>query len=239
MRDLLVVTKLPQTGQSKTRLGSEIGYDKSAALARFLLENIVNQASNCCRVTIVAHNSQAARFKEEFPSWVVYASKSDSMLLKIADAVKETYSASDSGQVVTITSDLYVTEAEIDSWFNRLDRLNLLIGCSRGLELFLAGMHDDFGHQLASQLSNVPTYLNFTYGCIKSLASLIPGRINKIGVLPPKQDIDTLKDLCGVLPSITDVAAKKHVTSLINPQGVEWARSDLNRGPPPYQTRLQ
>lgn len=217
MRDLLVLTKLPQAGESKTRLGIEIGYDRSAKVARFLLENIVNQASNCCRVTIVADYGQAARFKEEFPSWNVYGSKIGPLVLKIADAVKETYAANDARQVVTITSDLYVTEAEIDSWFKRLDGLNLLIGRSSGLEFFLAGMCHEFGHRLVSHLSDTSNYPNFIYASIKSLVSLIPGRISKIGILPAKKDIDTLKDLYEVLTSIPDAAAKNYIMSLISP----------------------
>ena len=72
MRDLLILSKFPRAHRSKTRLGKSVGYENSAKLAQFLLEDIVNTASQVCDVTIASPYGDEPAFRNAYSHWNFY-----------------------------------------------------------------------------------------------------------------------------------------------------------------------
>jgi glycosyltransferase A (GT-A) superfamily protein (DUF2064 family) len=193
MRDLVIVSKFPAAGVSKTRLGRDIGFEESAKLAKFMLEDMVSTASQVCNVTISAHYSSVQNFRETYPDWNVidYGKSNLNALLRWAETVRRMYEKNDPKKVVAVVSDIVVKKSEIEKWFKELDKHNLLIG-----PVYLGGLDADFGREFTSQLSGNPNLGNFMYACLRGIL-----KQPKTKVLPKKTDVDRLSDVVELLDS--------------------------------------
>ncbi len=193
MDELIVFSKFPQEGKAKTRLGKYIGYDKSAYLARCLLEDIISTAYGICKVTVSSCADDIAMFREHYPEWDIYPSKENSLIPKLCDSIMKKYSLG-CGKIIAITSDLLIDEKELHSWFKELDNYSLLFGPTYDRRFYLFGSDQRLARVAGSYLSgNMPT------GCL--ISKLLKeykgsGRIfPRFRILPFKRDIDTLDDL--------------------------------------------
>lgn len=193
MDELIVISKFPQEGRVKTRLGKDIGYDKSAYLARCLLEDIISTASNVCKVSIASCADDVQMFREHYPDYSIYPSTENSLIPKLCDSIREIY-ANGCGKVIAVTSDLFIDEKELHSWFKDLDDHNLLIGPTYDLMFYLFGSDHRLGSIADSYLSKRMLGGSLISSLLKE--SRQTGRIfPRFRILPFKRDIDTLNDL--------------------------------------------
>jgi glycosyltransferase A (GT-A) superfamily protein (DUF2064 family) len=189
MQDLLIINKYPNEGTSKTRLGRDVGYEKSANLARLLLEDLIHNASQVCGVTVVSPLGDLDKFRSKYPELEVYGAPVG-LIPSLSCSIQHQYDRKNSKKVIVITGDIIASEEEIDGWFNDLKSHNLIIGPTRDFRFYQAGLDEEFGERFAQYLSENPSFENFLYAGFKTVLG-----IPKIKISGIKRDIDTLDDL--------------------------------------------
>jgi len=190
MRHLLVLNKFPREGKSKTRLGKDIGYKASAQFAKYMLEDIVAVASNVCSITIACPKGDIDDFNRAYPYWNFYQRTQYSLILGLPDSVRYIYNKKGAKKVIAITGDIIFNERELDSWFNHLDRFNILAGPTFDLRFYLGGLDEKYGSKFASYLDKHPSFSNFLTSCIGIMT-----KVPKVKIVKRKIDIDTLDDI--------------------------------------------
>ena len=190
MKDLLIMMKFPTPGRSKTRLGKDIGYETSAQFAKYMLEDMVAEASKTCNVTISCPNRDIDDFSRAYPDWNLCHRTGESLSLGLPNSFKYIYDKKDAEKVIAVTGDLILSEKELDSYFNHLDNSNILVGPTYDFRFYLAGFDEKYGNRFASYLDKPITHMNFFTSCIKTIATA-----PKIKIMDRKRDIDNLHDL--------------------------------------------
>ena len=190
MRDFLILNKFPREGRSKTRLGKDIGYKASAQFAKCMLEDMVAVASQVCNVTIACPKCDIDDFSRAYPGWDFYQRVGYSLILGLPDSFRYIYNKKEAKKVIAVTGDIIISEGELDSWFNHLDRFNILAGPTFDSRFYLAGFDEIYGSQFASYLDKQPSLVNFLTACVRIMA-----KVPKVKIMKRKMDIDTLDDL--------------------------------------------
>ncbi|MEA3513909.1 MAG: hypothetical protein U9R34_00350 [Nanoarchaeota archaeon] len=186
----MVLNNFPREGKSKTRLGKDIGYKASAQFAKYMLEDIVTVASKVCSITVACPKNDIDDFSRAYPGWDFYQRTQYSLVLGLPDSFRYIYNKNGPKKVIAVTGDIIINERELDSWFNHLDRFNILAGPTFDLRFYLGGLDEKYGSQFASYLDKYPSFANFLNSCISIMA-----KVPKVKIVKRKIDIDTLDDL--------------------------------------------
>lgn len=199
MQELLIYSKYPQAKVSKTRLGRDVGYDESALLARFLLEDLVEEASQVCDVSILCPYEDLVQFEEFYPHWSIEAYEYlpyDKLVGRMTRAYRKREGNVE--KIINIPGDLVVSQEMLYRWFNDLYVHDLSVVPSTDLRFAMLGSNTK-GIQLISQnLINRPGRLSLAGSLLKSWYK---GCSTK--VYAPLRDIDTQSDLKTYLQSHT------------------------------------
>ena len=222
MKDrLLVFSEFPQSFITKTSIGVDIGYNESAKLAKFLLEDIVNAASQVCNVTIVTSHEDAEKFNQDrkYSQWNVYESEKG-LIHQLSDSLKDKYS-NKARKVIAISGDVVVKRGEIESWFEDLNKYDSLIGPSIGSSdfryldfqlmhpFYMISFDKQFGRYFTENLSSTPSFADFAYAYFKGVLKFgLPKRAQQ------KRHINTIHDLSASIPLMEPGTTKEFAESL-------------------------
>ena len=191
---LVIMTKLPAPGQSKTRLVPPLTYEDAAALARaLLLDQLVNLAcfddAQLC-LTFAPDDARDAVRALAPPVFELFPQRGDDLGARMASAFDHLF-AQGCKRVVLIGSDLPVLPQEIfTEAFEHLssDSPHAVFGPSADGGYYLVGLNRPMPAIFQGVIWSCPDVLQRT--CERLFALEIPYKF-----LPDWYDIDTIEDL--------------------------------------------
>ena len=203
------MNKFPCVGRSKTRLGKSVGYEESAYVAKLLLEDFVDKASDVCDVVVSTPRSDVHKFAKKYPDFDVYGRNED-LMKGLVETIRDSY-VDNSGKFVAVTGDVIVSKNDISSWFDDLSKYDLSIGPTRDWSFYRIGFSEKFGTNF---IGTNPEKLDSRYfsNVFWKLFSHFP----KINIGTAKRDIDNIEDLRKEINSESlSKKAKKYFESLV------------------------
>jgi len=191
--DLLILfAKYPQASQVKTRLGKDLGDEKSAEIYRGLVEQIVAQtqpaAKDYQRALFFDPPDRAGDFQKWFP---IIEHQFPQEGVSLGDRLKNAFESSLKGRasrVVVVGSDCpYVDQSLIQRSFRSLDFHDLVLGPASDGGYYLIGLKKLY----------YPLFQHISWSTGKVLSQTEDRALSlnlKIHRLPTLSDIDTLQD---------------------------------------------
>ncbi|MBU1566519.1 MAG: TIGR04282 family arsenosugar biosynthesis glycosyltransferase [Proteobacteria bacterium] len=195
---LLLFTRYPEIGQTKTRLIPTLGAGGAAQLQKLMTERIVMQACILAEqydITTIIHHSGGS--KEKMTSWLgplTFVDQADGDLgLRMQMAFTHAFSGGTKAAVL-IGSDIPGISADLlASAFAALQNTKVTIGPSRDGGYYLIGMRADAAEELYPLLFEQivwSTSMVFAHTCQRLEKAAI-----ETAIMPTLHDIDTPEDL--------------------------------------------
>ncbi|MFV8225599.1 TIGR04282 family arsenosugar biosynthesis glycosyltransferase [Christiangramia aquimixticola] len=184
---LIIFTKNPVLGTVKTRLAKDIGDEKALQVYKELLQHT-------CKVTAPLNFHKRVYYNQEIPENDIWDEGNFEKKLQISGDLGEKMNAAFAEgfrdgyeNVIIMGSDLLdISTIDIEAAFNQLKHHDYIIGPALDGGYYMLGMKT-----LTSKL-----FKNKNWSTSSVYKDTISDMQNgQIGVLPEKNDIDTLKDL--------------------------------------------
>lgn len=191
---VFILTKYPYSGESKTRLIKDIGYEKATEIAAALLKDVTLTLSGYQYDLLVCPPESDLKYEKEYramlPSNIEF-----SFIMKGGLRGKETnlYDNivdffNNYKKVMLVFSDTpFIMPNLVLECFDKLDEQDIVIGSDGGEGYYLVGMSRPY--DIFSSLSNLRIpYLSATLEILDSMCA-------KYSVVHPLRDLDTLQDI--------------------------------------------
>lgn len=191
---VFILTKYPYSGESKTRLIKDIGYEKATEIAAALLKDVTLTLSGYQYDLLVCPPESDLKYEKEYramlPSNIEFSfimkgglrGKESNLYDNIVDFFNN-YK-----KVMFVFSDTpFIMPNIVLECFDKLDEQDIVIGSDGGEGYYLVGMSQPY--DIFSSLSNLRIpYLSATLEILDSLCA-------KYSVVHPLRDLDTLQDI--------------------------------------------
>lgn len=185
---LILLTKLPEAGNVKSRLSGEIGPEKAAMVYDRLLLHTLGQMKMCIANSCVALEGRADVFREKYGQWEVVPQHGANLGARMMHAFEMAFSQKHE-KVVLIGGDCpEITPEILESAFEKLNGNDLVLGPSQDGGYYLIGLKKPEPKLFENMQWSHERVLEETIQRAKTLRL-------KVAFMPVLRDIDHLADL--------------------------------------------
>lgn len=185
---LILLTKLPEAGNVKSRLAAEIGAEQAATVYEKLLRHTLQQMKLCSAYSLIALEGNPEIFTEKFGAWALEPQHGADLGERMKAAFESAFSKKHE-QVVLIGGDCPEISSEIlESAFEKLNANDLVLGPSYDGGYYLIGLKQ----------SEPSLFENMQWSHERVLEKTLRRALNRglsAALLPTLRDIDELADL--------------------------------------------
>ncbi|MDA1229640.1 MAG: TIGR04282 family arsenosugar biosynthesis glycosyltransferase, partial [Planctomycetota bacterium] len=191
---IIVMTRFPEPGKTKTRLIPALGSDRAAALHRCLIRHTLDvicrwAEAHACDVEVRYVGGDDARFCTEFGTWTRYTPQSEGSLGERMNSAMTAAFSEDAKRVVVIGTDCPgLGASHLGRAFDQLTRADAVIGPATDGGYYLLGMRRHLPTLFDDIAWGTGTVLQQT------LERAAEARVT-VGKLSPLSDVDHVEDL--------------------------------------------
>ncbi|MBT3464972.1 DUF2064 domain-containing protein [archaeon] len=201
------MSKYPEAGYSKTRLGESIGFENSADIAKAFLDDLILTYQDKYNIVVGGPAEDTEKFLENYPT-LTYVGSKGSVHVQMRNAIKYAFSQNlNSNKVLAINADLpTLKQKNISDIFESLNDYGFVIQNTNRNKFGLIGMNKEYSKKYTWGLpfdtsEDWPKIIDMGISFLKR--TLVKQKPYTKWIRDPLRDLDTLKDMKELYPDIS------------------------------------